>query len=260
MLHIIFKNKKLFTLALALNLAFFWMGEVYGADKMIMADGKIEEGELIEYDSQRKEYLFKTQFGQIPYQEAKVKKIEMEVRQDYKDALDAISQGLWQRAEVKLKSLWERYRGANVPWVLEAAGYYAESLEQQKKPSFEIEKIYNEIIKLYPGSIYQLKGEIGKAKAKAGFAPDEALATLASIEERLKKEGKITAMPDKQTMSIMSEIYFTKGEIFVEKDPSAALEAYLKVATLYFYPEERSRLAQEKADELRSKHKGIFVK
>jgi len=224
-------------------------------DKIFLKQGAVVEGEIQGVDASGGVTIKMAQ-GTLPYPKANIDRIELAERPENVEGVAAVEKDDYAKGVEILKPLVDKFLGLDAEWVAEAAGYLAEALAQSGK-TFESEQLCDKIIAAYPNSHYKVKGMIGKANTLlVRDKTDEAIKLLADVE----KTVEAPAVLDAKTMSILSELNFMKGEAYLKKgDKALALEAYLKVTTLYYNPPNRAAEAQKRIEELRRQDSKLTV-
>jgi tetratricopeptide (TPR) repeat protein len=247
---------------MAMNLAglLFWgLGLAPGwgqiQDRIELKQGNPVVGEITSFKNDM--IMVKTEGGEYPVAVASMKSVSMEPRPELEQAVQAMDKEDYARAVQLLAPVREKFLGVPVPWVAEAAGYLADALAAQGK-TFESEQLGKEILRLYPDSIYRLKGVLTQARtALAEKKPDEAARLAGEVGQQIKA-GPV---PDPQNMQILGDIHMLLGEIALQKnDRQQALEHFLLVHTIYHKPERRAERALAEARKLRDADAALHVR
>ncbi|NJK92580.1 MAG: hypothetical protein HC904_12580 [Blastochloris sp.] len=242
-------------LGLAMIVLLLPMGLIHAQDKIILRQGPPVQGEIQGVDAAGN-VTIKFDKGTVPYPKGNIESVEVGERPEYAQGVEAVLEQNYAKGIELLQPLTTKFLGLETPWVADAAGYLAEALAATGKV-FESEQICDKIIQLYPGSVLRYKGMIGKATVLLSRGKnDEALALLSEVD----KAVNTAPIPDRKSLRILNHLYFVKAQIFEKKgDKQQALEAYLKVATLYYEPKKRADAAQARADAMRKEDPKLSV-
>jgi len=224
-------------------------------DKIILRQGPPVQGEIQGVDAAGN-VTIKFEKGTIPYPKANIESVEVAERPEYAQGVTAVLEENHAKGIELLQPLTTKFLGLDVPWVADAAGYLAEALAATGK-TFESEQICDKIIQSYPNSVFRYKGMVGKATILlTRDKTDEAMALLDEIEKAINTN----AIPDRKTLRILNHVFYVKAQVYEKKgDKQQALEAYVKVASLYYEPKKRADAAQAKADALRKADPKLVV-
>jgi|GEM_PF-535536 len=225
-------------------------------DKIILRAGAPAVGEIMAYNAQSGTVTLKTAQGEIPYPMANITRVELAERPAAAEGISAAAEERYPEAVEKLKPLVDKFLGLDAAWVPQAAGVLAEALARTGK-TFESEQLADAILKAYPNSVFRFQGMIAKASSLvARQQMDPALALLAEVEKAFPP----TAAPDAGSMQILSNLHFSKGQIYKAKgDKAKAYESFLTVASLYHQPAKRAAQALAEAEALRKEDPKLAV-
>lgn len=254
--HVNLLSQIVFSTALLIAVAVLIANTPVRAQDKIVLGSRTLEGKVEKIADGKVHFISDGAAAATPFPETSVKEIIWGDRKEYKDGISAMAEGDYDKAASLLKPLVDNLLGADVPWVAEAAGAYAEVLAETGK-IYDSEQICKEIVEKYVGKPYALKGELGLARIDlAQKRYDVAIQKLAEIEKKTPK----MIVPDERTMSILSTLYFAKGEALAATGKnSEALHSYLLVSTIYYKPAKRAKEAQDRADELRKSDGNLVV-
>lgn len=229
---------------------------VAAQDKIFLRAGDPVIGEILIYNTQSNTVTIRTEKGEIPYPMGNITRIELAERPAAAAGISAAVEERYSEAIEKLKPLVDSYLGLEAPWVAQAAGVLAEVLARTGK-TFESEKLAEAILKTYPNSDFRFQGIIAKASSLiARQQLDSALALLVEVENAFPP----TAAPDASSMQILSNLHFSKGQIYKAKgDKAKAYESFLTVASLYHQPAKRAAQALAEAEALRKEDPKLAV-
>jgi tetratricopeptide (TPR) repeat protein len=224
-------------------------------DKIILREGPPVQGEIQGIDAAGN-ITIKLEIGTVPYPQANIQSVEVAERPGYAEGVSAVLEENFVKGIEILQPMSNKFLGLEAPWVAEAAGYLAEALAATGK-SFESEQICDKIIQSYPNSVFRYKGMVGKATVLLNRGkPDEAMALLTEVDKAINT----AATPDRNSLRILNHVYFVKAQVFEKKgEMQQALEAYMKVTTLYYEPKKRAEAALLKADALRKADPKLMV-
>ncbi len=171
-------------------------------------------------------------------------------------AREAAAAGNWDAALKAVREPATKFRGLPAAWVIEALGMVGDAL--MAAGDFAGARThYDAFAKAYAGSPLAAQADVG-------------LARLAIAEKRLPDADKILSpivaeaskvlLPDDATARVYGAAFFAAGELEeARSQPSAALENYLRVVTLYASNPSLVALAQARAKSLAAEP-GVFVK
>jgi tetratricopeptide (TPR) repeat protein len=234
---------------------FVSVGLSQAQDKIILRQGPPVQGEILGVDAAGS-VTIKFDKGTIPYPKGNIESVEVVERPEYSQGVAAVLEENYAKGIELLQPLSNKFLGLDSPWVADAAGYLAEALAATGK-TYESEQLCDKIIASYPSSVFRYKGMVGKATILLSRDKgDEAMALLDEVDKAVNS----AAVPDRKTLRILNHLYYVKAQVFEKKkDNQQALEAYLKVATLYYEPKKRAEAAQTKADALRQADPKLVV-
>jgi hypothetical protein len=225
-------------------------------DKIILKAGAPVTGEILAFNAQANTVTLRTAQGEIPYPMANIARVELAERPAAAEGIAAAAEERYAEAVEKLRPLVDKFLGLDAPWVPQAASVLADALAQTGK-TFESEKLAEAILKAYPNSVFRFQGMIAKASSLiAAKQLDQAMAVLDEVEKAFPP----SAAPDRRTLQILSNLYFSKGQIYKAKgDKARAFESFLTVAALYYEPAKRAAQALAEAEALKKEDPSLVI-
>jgi tetratricopeptide (TPR) repeat protein len=149
-----------------------------------------------------------------------------------------------------------QFAGLPSDWVVGAMAQLAEAYAAQGQADRAL-ATYNQIVQLYPGSIYENVAKAGKAEMslKAGKI-DDALATVQPIVDQANKN----IAPSPTDGALYAKAFLVYGQVLEKQaKPQQALEAYLTVTTMFYQNPALVGQADQLAKSLRDRNPGIGI-
>lgn len=223
---------------------------MHGQDKITLKTGQEVAGKILEVSGGAVKVSVGA--GTIPYPLANIASVQMTAPADIEKAHAASPD----QAIVLLDPIVKKFKGLPVDWVAEAMVLLADSYTFGGKDA-ESMAVFEEMIKLYPGSRYQVRAQAGLAKASLKDGKfDEVLSRLAPLVAQANKEFS----PSQEDGRVYSEAFLLQGQA-LEKQGKAkeALESYLTVVTVFYQNPVAAKTAQEQADKLRKNNPQVVA-
>jgi hypothetical protein len=227
----------------------------FGQDKITRKNGTVQEGRVVGATASgvKVEIAVGTAKAEVAVPFADIAAVQMEVPASVKEA-----DGIKDPAAIiaKLEAVVNIYKGLPADWVVDAMARVADAYAA-KNEGAKSTAIYEEMAKLYPGSKYLIKANVGRAKG-ALQAGDTAQALL--LLEPLLLEANKKVAPTQAESSLYGEAFLVRGQVLeAKKDLPGALESYVTVTTAFYHNETLAKEAAERADKLRSANKNLTV-
>jgi hypothetical protein len=155
-----------------------------------------------------------------------------------------------------LDPLVNQYAGMPADWVVEAMGQLAEAYDAQGKGDLA-DATYSRINQLYPGSLYQILADVGKAKSNLQHGKvDEAVAALQVLVD--KANQNIAPSPTEGQLYAHAFLVYGQAMEAQKKFPQA-LEAYLTIKTIFYQNPALVEQADQLAAKLRQQNPGLGI-
>ncbi len=228
---------------------------LWSEDVLIQKDGTRQSGRILSSDADKVtiEVTMGTSKAVLPIPMSKIDKIEMPAPPE----LTGLKPGDPALVISTLEPLLKKYRAMPVPWVVDMMGKVADAYNAQGKPT-EANAIYSEIEKLYPGSQYLIKANVGKAKT--ALQTGNADLALQLLEPLIVAANK-TVSPTREDGRLYGEAFLVRGEALEKKaDLQGALEAYLITVTSFYHHPEVVKQAEDQAGRLRQQNPKLNVR
>lgn len=191
--------------------------------------------------------------GSVPIPIANIASIKMAVPSE----LSKINKSDFNSVIATLDPLVKKFKGLPVDWLVDAMGTLAEAYVASGKAA-EANDLYSQIEKLFPGSKYVIKANVGKAKTALNSGNIEE--TLRLLEPLIAEANK-TAAPTMEEGRLYGEAFLTKGMALEKKgDLEGALESYLTTVTSFFHHSDVVKQAEELAGKLRNQNPQLVVR
>lgn len=220
-------------------------------DKITLNSGEVYTGKILQVANGQA--TIEVPQGKIPLRLATIASVSLDVPREMEQARKETDPKKQLQLVVPLVN---RYQGLPVGWVVEALGLAAEA-KAALGDNATATAIYDNMLKLYPGSVYE-------ARAKAGLA-SQALAT-GDAAKALTMVGPLIAEADKTLLPGHAEgeaygaAYLVQGQAQEKQGKYAdALTSYLTVVTVFHQNPSIAQAAQKAADTLRKTHPDVIV-
>lgn len=223
---------------------------VFAQDKIVLQNDQVQQGQITGSDADGVNITLAIGAVKVPM--TQIKSVEMAAPSALEEAKKADAA----RQVTLLEPLLAKYKALPADWVLDAMGILADAYAVQGQDD-KSGAIYDQIRKLYPGSKYLIKANVGTAKTaiRKGNA-DEAIQLLKPLIT--EANAQIAPPPDKS--ALYGEAFLVLGQAQELKgDASAALESYLTVVTSFYANPDLVKTAQEKAAKLRDSKPNLMV-
>ncbi len=150
----------------------------------------------------------------------------------------------------------KKFAGLPAPWVVDAMAQLGDAYSQVGQLD-KAQAIFSQISQLYPGSKYENIAKASQAELdlNAGKA-DQALAIVQPIVDAANKD--IAPSPEDGRTYAKAFLVFGRAKE-AQKQPQAALEAYLTVKTMFYRNAALVAEADHYAKDLRDKNPGLGV-
>jgi tetratricopeptide (TPR) repeat protein len=192
--------------------------------------------------------------AKVPYPLSDIKAVTMAIPAP---VLAAQAQGITPAAIVAaLEPQVKLFAGLPADWVVGAMAQLADAYAAQGQPD-KSEAVYDQIVKLYPGSSYEAVAKAGKAdmSLKAGKIDD----ALAAVQPMIDKANQNIA-PSPTEGAVYAKAFLVYGQVKEKQGkPQEALEAYLTVKTMFYQNPALAAQADELAKAVRDKNAGLGV-
>lgn len=224
---------------------------MHGQDKIALKTGQEVSGKILEVSDGSVKVSVGA--GTIPYPLANISKVEMAAPAELDKAKDATTP---EQSATLLEPIVKKFKGLPVDWVADAMARLAGDYSQMGKEA-DSSAMYESMVKLYPGSPYQVRAQAGLAKAafKAGKY-DEVLSSLAPLIAEANK----TFSPSQDDGRAYSEAFLIQGQALEKQGKlKEALESYLTVVTVFYQNPVAAKTAQELADSLRKNNPQVVA-
>ncbi|MCS7064400.1 MAG: tetratricopeptide repeat protein [Methylacidiphilales bacterium] len=227
---------------------------LHGQDKIVRKGGQVLEGKIIKGDAQTVTYTSGGMTAPVLLKE--VEKIEMVPPID----LSAVELRADNVSEViqRLNDVIKDFKGLPVDWVAEAMALLADAY-QASNQNDKANAIYEEMRQLYPNQPqFLLKANLSAAKSEVRQGKTtEALKLISPLIE----EASTTLNISDQKASLYAEAHLIQGMIFErEQKLHEALQAYVKVYTLYPQGAQAAAEARAAVERLRADHPKLYAK
>lgn len=223
---------------------------MHGQDKIALKGGQELSGKIL--DVTNGNVNLSVGASTIPYPLANINTVQMAAPAE----LDKARAASPDSAIVTLEPIVKKFKGLPVDWVSDAMALLADSLSAQGKDAESV-AVYQEMVKLYPGSRYQVRAQAGLAKAsyKEGKY-DEVITRLTPLIAEANKSFS----PSQEDGRVYAEAFLIQGQALEKlgKDKEA-LESYLTVVTVFYQNPAAAKTAQEQADKLRKNNPQVVV-
>lgn len=223
---------------------------VHGQDKIALKTGQEVSGKILDVTGGN--VNVSVGVGTIPYPLSGIASVQMAAPAE----LDKARSGGADQAIVLLEPIVKKFKGLPVDWVTDAMVLLADSYTQTGKDAQSM-AIFEDMVKLYPGSRHQVRAQAGLAKAslKEGKL-DEALAQLAPLVAEANKSFS----PSQEDGRAYSEAFLIQGQALEKQGKlKEALESYLTVVTIFYQNPVAAKTALEQADKLRKNNPQVVV-
>ncbi len=150
----------------------------------------------------------------------------------------------------------KKFAGLKVAWVVDAMAQLGDAYSQVGQLD-KAQAIFSEISQLYPGSKYENIAQASQAELDLNAGKvDQALAIVQPIVDAANKD--LAPSPeDGRTYAKAFLVYGRAKEM--QKQPQAALEAYLTVKTMFYQNDTLVTEAEHYAKDLRDKNPGLGI-
>lgn len=223
---------------------------MHGQDKISLKTGQEVTGKILEVANGS--VSVSVGAGTIPYPLANIAKVEMATPAEIEKA----RAGSADQAILLLEPLVKKFKGLPTDWVPDAMVRLAESYSQSGKENESI-AVFQDMVKLYPGSRHQVRAQAGLAKSafKEGKY-DEVLTSLAPLIAEANKSFS----PSQEDGRAYSEAFLIQGQALEKQGKlKEALESYLTVVTVFYQNPAAAKTAQEQADSLRKNNPQVVA-
>ena len=243
---------------LAASLAFIWLGlRLVADDQIVKKDGTAATGHIVSVSDGQVFLETHTSTGgiaKLPYFMADIKSVTMETPADVvKVQAPGTEPGL---VISTLEPEVKKFEGLTAPWVVNAMAQLGDAYTQVGQLDKAL-AVYNEISQFYPGSPYENVATASRAELSLNAGKiDEALGMVQPIVDAANKN--IAPSPkDGETYAKAFLVYGRAKE--AQKQPQAALEAYLTVKTMFYQNPTLVAEAEHFAKDLRDKNPGFGI-
>jgi tetratricopeptide (TPR) repeat protein len=219
-------------------------------DQILKKDGTTISGQIISVSDGQVTVQSTTSRGgiaKVPYPLSDIKSVSMAVATPGTPPSAVIA---------ALEPEVAQFAGLPSDWVVGAMAQLAEAYAAQGQADRAL-ATYNQIVQLYPGSIYENVAKAGKAEMslKAGKI-DDALATVQPIVDQANKN----IAPSPTDGALYAKAFLVYGQVLEKQaKPQQALEAYLTVTTMFYQNPALVGQADQLAKSLRDRNPGIGI-
>ncbi len=189
--------------------------------------------------------MVKDQYGDKGLPLSQIQEVRMAEPPDVKAALQAFQAKDFAKALTLAKSVTDKYKGLPAGWAITMA-LMVGNVALEQKDLVKAEAAYKDFAAAYPGNSGADLGRARIAVAKKDY--DAATRTAEPLCQKALTEKYVSATDGQtygQAFLVMGQVKEAKG------DYAGALEAYLRVVTLFYHDRGAVALAQERADDLR---------
>jgi tetratricopeptide (TPR) repeat protein len=226
-------------------------------DQIIKTDGSVITGQIRSVSDGQVTVESHTPSGgtaEVPYYISDIKSVSMAVPAE---VTKVQAQGAAPSAVIAaLEPEVKQFAGLPVDWVIAAMAQLAEAYTSQGQADRAL-ATYNQILQLYPGSVYENVAKAGMAEMslKAGKI-DEALAAVQPIVDQANKN----IAPSPSDGATYAQAFLVYGQVLeAQKKPRQALEAYLTVKTMFYQNPVLVDQADQFVKNLRDQNPGIGI-
>jgi len=145
-----------------------------------------------------------------------------------------------------LEPLIQQFQGLPADWVADAMAQLADAYAASGKED-KANDIYNQINQLYPGSLYQIIAQAGKAKLD--LLHGKTAEAIAAMQPLVDKANQTLAPSPAEGRSYASALLVYGQALEAQKKLAQALETYLTVKTVFY----QNPILAQQADQLAAK-------